>query len=212
MSDEDAAALADQAVIDSQGSGGLKDMAQLQRGGPLQKLWTAFYSYFNVTYNLTAESYARTDFKSVPSVGRLAVDFMLLHTLPSAMATIMYQIVKGDCEDPECLAKQLVGDHIGYTLGMVLGLRELGGIASGFGYTGPSGINLFGEVAKAVKQWKQGEVDESWLKSTNKVAGILLHYPASQIERTIRGMYHMANGNTTNPMAPLVGPAYKDTR
>jgi hypothetical protein len=51
-----AIALADQGVLDSQGGGQIKDLAGIQRGGPLLKLWTAFYSYFNVTYNLRSRA------------------------------------------------------------------------------------------------------------------------------------------------------------
>jgi hypothetical protein len=49
-------ALEDQAVIYSQGSGQAKDMAEMQRGGPLMKLWTSFCSFFNTTSNLSVES------------------------------------------------------------------------------------------------------------------------------------------------------------
>jgi hypothetical protein len=38
-------------VIDSQGGGQIKDLASVQRGGPMLKLWTNFYSIFNVTFN-----------------------------------------------------------------------------------------------------------------------------------------------------------------
>ena len=50
--------MADQAVIDSQGSGMTKDLAGIERGGELAKLFTAYYSYMNTTYNLAANRIA----------------------------------------------------------------------------------------------------------------------------------------------------------
>ena len=46
-----AVAMADRAVLESQGGGQTKDMAQLQRKHPML---TMFYSYFSVTMNLAA--------------------------------------------------------------------------------------------------------------------------------------------------------------
>lgn len=79
-----AVAMADQAVRDAQGGGQVSDLAKIQRGGPLQKLFTNFYSFFNVTYNLTAESVAKTDFNKPGEVMRLATDFLLLYSVPAS--------------------------------------------------------------------------------------------------------------------------------
>lgn len=51
MTDDDAIYYADKMVRDTQGAGAAKDMAAIQRGGPVLKLFTMFYSYFNVLYN-----------------------------------------------------------------------------------------------------------------------------------------------------------------
>jgi hypothetical protein len=56
--EKSAVAQADQAVLDAQGGGQIKDLAGIQRGGPLLKLFTNFYSFFNTTYNLTGEPWA----------------------------------------------------------------------------------------------------------------------------------------------------------
>jgi hypothetical protein len=71
-------ALADQAVLDSQGGGQIKDLAGIQRGGPLMKLWTNFYSYFNVTYNLMAESVGETKLVGPKRLPLLAADVLML--------------------------------------------------------------------------------------------------------------------------------------
>ena len=44
------------------------------------------------------------------------------------------------------------------------------------------------------------------LKSLNSTAGILLHYPALQVERTVSGTVALVEGRTENPLA-LIGGA-----
>lgn len=51
MADQDAVYYADKMVRDTQGAGAAKDMASVQRGDPIWKLFTMFYSYFSVFYN-----------------------------------------------------------------------------------------------------------------------------------------------------------------
>ncbi|MBU6407979.1 MAG: hypothetical protein KGS44_12755 [Alphaproteobacteria bacterium] len=51
MADADASNYADKMVRDTQGAGSAKDLAAIQRGGEMLKLFTMFYSYFNVLYN-----------------------------------------------------------------------------------------------------------------------------------------------------------------
>ena len=50
-----AVALADQAVIDAQGSGQTKDLSAIERGGPALRLFTVFYSFMNTALNLGVE-------------------------------------------------------------------------------------------------------------------------------------------------------------
>jgi hypothetical protein len=45
--------------------------------------------------------------------------------------------------------------------------------------------------------------------SPPNASGVLFHYPAAQIDRTVRGMEAIANGETYNPLALAVGPPRK---
>lgn len=94
--DEDTAiALADQAVIDSQGSGQLKDLASVERGGAWSKLFTVFYSYQNTLFNSIATS-AMTKSKS-----RLAADLTLLVVVPAVMKYYLNQLTKPKRDDDD---------------------------------------------------------------------------------------------------------------
>jgi len=202
-----AIALADQAVIDSQGGGQIKDLARIQRGNQWLRLWTNFYSYFNVTYNRTAESIDKARFKDPLSVGRLASDMLMLYTVPALLATMMYELIRNECDgDLECIAENAAKDQVGYALGVLVGFRELGGLVSGFDYDGPSGSAFIAELGKLYKQAAQGEVDQSLVQTLNKVGGILFHYPASQTQRTANGILAISEGDTENPVRVLTGP------
>jgi hypothetical protein len=204
MTEDRAAALADQAVIDSQGGGQIKDLAKIQRGGPLLKLWTSFYSYFNVTYNLAAERTRATNFKNPAQIGALAVDYLMLFTVPAVLGALMKTVLKGDDEDE--LAATLAREQLNYLFGTLVGLRELGAAVQGFtGYTGPAGTRFFSEVTNLVKQVGQGEVDEAAIKAVANTAGTVFHLPTGQVVRTLDGIHALATGKTENPGALLVG-------
>ncbi len=203
-----AIALADQAVLDSQGGGQMKDLASIQRGGPMLKLWTNFYSYFNVTYNLTAESVARTKWKDPISIGRMAVDFMLLYTFPATATFLLKNAITGkDDEDGDTILKKLITENLNYMLGSMILLREFGSAISGYaGYQGPAGAGFFAAVGKLIKQSGQEEADAAFWRALNETAGILLHYPAGQVKRTSEGFVALQEGRTRNPLALIVGP------
>jgi hypothetical protein len=207
--DEDTAvAVADQAVRDSQGSGQIGDLAQIQRGSPYQKLFTNFYSFFNVTYNQLVESAAETRLAGPKRLPLLATDVLLLMVVPSVLGTILKNALKGD--DWDDLPEKLAKDELGYIFGLMVGLRELGGIISSDGRNNaPAGLRFAQEVSKLYAQAEQGEVDEAFLKSANNAAGILFHYPAGAVQRLVTGIQALANGDTKSPLAPVVGPPPK---
>lgn len=204
--DGTAIALADQAVRDAQGAGQISDLAGIQRGGALKKLFTTFYSFFNTTYNLAAERTRATRFTDPVAVARLAGDYLLLFVLPATLGAVLKGILKGDLEDdPEELAKKLVLENLGYLLGSVVGLRELGAALQDYRYAGAAGARIFSEANKLTQQVLDGEIDAGLLKALNQVGGILFHYPAGQVERTVSGALAIGEGRA-GPQAVLVGP------
>lgn len=206
-SEERAVALADQAVLDAQGGGQIKDLAAIQRGHPWWKLWTNFYSFFSTTYNRTHAAVSRTRWKSPASVGRLAVDMLLLYALPAALSTLLYELWRNECDgDEECLARKLAKDQVTYVMGTIVGLRELQAMFQPYGYGGPAGARAISEVTKLGQQVAQGEIDEAFLRAANKTGGILFHYPAGQIDATARGVTALATGETERITAIGFGP------
>lgn len=206
-----AIALADQAVIDTQGGGQIKDLAQAQRGGPGWKLFTNFYSYFNVLMNLTFEQ-TRKRHQDKEYIG-LASDYLMLMILPAVLGGLLRNALKGEDDEDEYL-KDALAELVGYPLGMFVGLREVAGAAQSiagvggpFQYGGPAGARVFAEIDKLGKQIGQGELDMALFKAANSTAGILFHYPAGQVNRLVDGVAALIEGKTSNPLAPFAGYA-----
>lgn len=205
-----AAALADQAVLDAQGGGQIKDLAEVQRGNPLLKLFTNFYSYFNVLYNLTTEQ-TKKRVKAKEYAGLMG-DYLLLMVVPAVLSAIIRNAVKGEDDEDEYV-KAIASELVGYPFGMFVGLREVAGAAQlaagvgnpAFGYSGPAGLRFFSEMNKLGVQVGQGELDMALFKSANNVGGLMFHYPASQVNRAVEGSAALIDGETQNPLAPFVG-------
>ena len=208
-------ALSDQAVIDSQGSGGTKDQSAIERGSPLQKFFTTFYSFFNTALNLGVQKTMNSESKA-----KLAADYLLLYSVPVVLAAALKDALtagdSGDWDDPEKLLKKLIGEQISYVFGLMMGVRELTGAVQaatntsqyGSDYSGPAGLRLLADFAKLGKQVGQSELDDSLRKSIINVAGELLRLPAAQINRTITGINALNEGKTQNPAAVITG--YQD--
>jgi hypothetical protein len=207
-----AVALADQAVIDAQGSGQTKDLAQVQRGSPLMKLFTNFYSYMNLTYNQISEEVGELRLKGPKHLPYFLIDVALVSFIPTTIAFLMREALTGgsDDEDDEALVIALIRENLGFFLGTMVGLREIGSMVStDMRYTSPAGLRVLSDAAGLKDQIVQGEADEALWRAVNRVAGAVLHYPAGQVDRTVRGFRALADGETSNPLVLLVGPERK---
>ena len=200
-------ALADQAVLDSQGGGQNKDMAAIQRTQPI---WTMFYSYFNTTLNLAAESTAQTNFKNPLAVAGWLSDMMLLMVIPALGPAMILALMRGDAcwEEGDC-ARELAQAQLGYTLGTVVGVRELSGVAQGYDYAGPPVGRVIVDLGRLGTQVKQGEVDEAATLSVVRLFGTALGIPTVQIIRSWRGWNAWAEGDAP-PTSILMGPPPND--
>jgi len=209
-----AIALADQAVLDSQSGGQIKDLAQVQRGGAALKLFTVFYGYFSASYNLGVERAKATNFRNPLDIMHLGWDFLMLYSVPAVLGMMLKEALQpGDEDDEEELATKLAGEQISYMMNMMVGLREAVGAVQYMtgtkqfdaSYGGPAGLRFFQELDKLGKQIGQGELDRALLRSTVNVMGITLHLPSAQANRTIDGVMALSEGETENPMAILMG-------
>lgn len=205
---ERAVQLANQAVIDTQGSGMVKDRARVERGQGWMQLWTALYSYMSVTLGQNLEALRKTNWKQPESIGRYIADFVFLNTLPILGSMFVFSILRGDSgDDDEGFGEKLAKEHLSYLMGQFIILREMQGFFKSYGdYMGPAGSSMISNIYRFVGQAKQMEADAALLRSLNRAAGALLQYPSNQLDRTVRGVRAILEGETSNILAPLVGP------
>ena len=202
---EAAARLADQAVLDTQGGGQVKDQSALERGGNLPKLFTVFYSYMNAALNQgVVQIYTQQNRM------RLAAELLLIWVIPNVLTVLMKEaLVPGD--DGEDLAKKLAKEQISFMLGLFVGARELsslGAIVTGskdFGYSGVGGTRVISDALRFAKQARQGEADEAFVRASINFSGSLFGLPAAQANRSLKGYRALKEGKTDNPAALLFG-------
>jgi len=72
-------------------------------------------------------------------------------------------------------------------------------------YTGPAGLRVVADAIKFSQQARQGEFDDAFRKALVNAAGSTMGLPAAQINRSITGAKALAEGETENPAALVLG-------
>ena len=201
FSDADAVAIADQAVIDTQGSGLTKDLSQVERD-QATRIFTVFYSFMNTILNLEY-----TSLKAKNSLAKKAEVLALLSLAVPILNAVMRSALKpGEDEDKwgadgwyKTIGREIVNHH----LGLFVGAREFQ--MSGFAYTGPVGLHIIEDYRKLGEQIAQGEADNALRKALINAFGATAGAPSVAINRVIDGAQAMADGDTANPAVMAFG-------
>jgi hypothetical protein len=206
--DEDTAiALADQGVIDSQGGGEEKDLADIERGNNLTKLFTVFYGFMNTTLNM-----AYSTAKTKDTTAKKAFNLMMVLMVPAVLGSIMHDALTPDSgdDDDEGLAEKLIREQLSFLAGLFVMVREVAPVITGNkrGYSGPAGLTAFSDLTGLAAQAEQLEADDALRKQLITFVGDVTGLPAVQINRTITGTTALVEGKTDNPMA--IGFGFKN--
>ena len=205
--------IADQTVIDTQGSGMVKDLSGVERGGAGAKLFTVFYVYMNTVYNMAAVE-TMTEKKR----GKLAAKYVMLFVVPVVLGYAIKQLLRPKKDDDdefdlEQMAKDLSIEQIEYLMGTMVVAREFSQIAKtmidpsapSMGYSGPAGLRTIKDTYTAATQFGQGEFDSAFRKSAINLIGDISGLPSAQVNRTIDGIEALMEDETTDIRAPLFG-------
>jgi hypothetical protein len=186
--------IADQFVIDSQGSGALKDLSRVQTGSEFHKIWSTFYHFFNTTLNLNMMALGRA--KKTGDWGRYVTDFLLLNNVPALITSGLYAGIAqlSGQEDQFKTTKSmlwqiLAKDQIAFMMNQVAFVRELSGAFNGFDYNGPAGQRGITEMANLFSQVLDFEADRGLARAAVTFTGIGLHLPGGQAWKTFEGIY-----------------------
>ena len=198
----DAVAQADQAVIDSQGSGLNKDLSAVERGGEWRRLFTVYYSYMNAVLNLEINALT-----SKRSLGYKAGTVLMLSALMPILDAALNSLLKPGDDDkwdrenlPETLGKAVFNGLTGH----FFALRELQWSGYG-GYSGPTGLRGIKDAYNLIDQTAQGELDDGLRRALINTAGSWFGLPSAQINRSWDGLEALAADETDNPLALAFG-------
>ena len=198
---QDAVAHADQAVIDSQGSGMTKDLAAIERGGEWRKLFTVYYGFMNTVLNLEVNALT-----AKRSLGYKAGTVLMLSVaMPIIDAALSDLLKPGDSDDwDEDHWQASVGKAVANSLtGHFFALRELQ--FGGRSYSGPTGTRSIADAYKLIEQTRQGELDDGFRRALINIAGSWYGLPSAQINRSWDGFEALDDGKTDNPLALIFG-------
>jgi hypothetical protein len=216
-SEKESVFVADQTVIDTQGSGRVQDLSSAMRGGKKQsayaKLFTPFYQYSNTMYSLFG-----AQMRTAPSYGKAAKDAFLILTVGAIVEELIRYALRPSPEDeePEDFIKKLAANQIDFVVGLPFGIREFRGAGSLIvgtedgvqSYRGPSGLRIVTDANQAIVQARQGEFDAAFRRSMINLLGTTVGIPSAQINSTIDGIEALVEGEVTGPtaiVAPLTG-------
>jgi len=123
LSEKDAIALGDSAVRMSQGSGSMKDLSRIQRGTPLGKLFTMFFSYFNVYYAMSNRTVQLRKEGKINSF-QAFMQFVYITIIPAVLSELM--LGRGPDEDDDESWAAWTAETIGtYPFLGFVGLRDV---------------------------------------------------------------------------------------
>ena len=200
QSGEDAVGIADQAVIDTQGSGMTKDLSAIERDG-YGKAFTVFYSYMNAILNLE-----HVALRSKDSIAKKAEAVILLSLGVPILSAMFRSLLKpGDSDDWDkdnwwrTIGREIINHH----LGLFALTREFQ--IGRFDYKGPVGLHIFADAGKFVNQLSQGEFDKALLKAGIGLLGATTGIPSAAINRIVDGLDALQSGETHNPAVLLYG-------
>lgn len=198
---QDAVAHADQAVIDSQGSGMTKDLAAIERGGEWRKLFTVYYGFMNTVLNLEVNALT-----SKRSLGYKAGTVLMLSVaMPIIDAALSDLLKPGDSDDwDEDHWQASVGKAVANSLtGHFFALRELQ--FGGRSYSGPTGTRSIADAYKLIEQTRQGELDDGFRRALINIAGSWYGLPSAQLNRAWDGFEALDDDKTDNPLSLIFG-------
>ena len=176
---------------------------QVERGGPLSRIFTVFYTFFNSILNTVMVS------KHTKSKMGFATDALLLLCFQPVIETFLREGIKAGVAgaDPDDWWEKSVEEApwsvLDFNLGLFVFLREFAGITDS--YTGPSGMKKFQDVRRFAQQVEQGDFDTAFWKSLTNMTGAIFGLPAAPITRAMTGIDALERGKTDNPLAVIFG-------
>lgn len=197
---------ADSIVRQTQGAGGVKDLATVQRGNEAFKLFTMFYSYFSVLYNQFAKTYK--EFRVNGGIGRFVASMMLLWFVPAVLEDLLLGRGPEDDADDEEWIKWALKKEATYPFQSVILLRDVINGMDQYGYEPSAAFDAFEQLARAGRlatltaTGDKEDLTRADVKGLVQTTGYAFHLPTRQLWTTGEYFYDWMTGNT-EPSNPI---------
>lgn len=185
---------ADSIVRTTQSAGGAKDLARIQRGSEYHRIFTMFYSYFSVLYNLFKRRFQIT--RGINDVPRFAASMFYLWFVPAVLSELVAGRGPEDEDEwPAWAARHLIS----YPFQAVVGLRDLVNAMGPYGYEASPAFDAFEQTVKAAKGIAEAAfTDEEFEAGDAKALALATGYwgvlPARQMWITGSYLYDWMTG------------------
>ncbi|WP_299076791.1 hypothetical protein [uncultured Fretibacterium sp.] len=188
-------------------AGAVKDLAQVERGGPTRRLFTMYYSAFGSLYQMFREQMTRAGREGIPGKVKLAAFCFMMFTVQSALEDLVKgRAPLGDDEDDDSVEKWLLRGTFSTFSSMFPIVRD---VASGTTLLGGAGkfrpssaleagtafIKAVDSGAKAVADvWNEEDVEaERVVKNMVEAGGYAFGLPSVQLLRWYKTFVRWAN-------------------
>lgn len=141
---------ADSILRKSQSAGGAKDLAGIQQGHPLLKMFTTFYSYFNVLFNLLARRFQMMNWRRPADYPRFVASMLTLWFMPAVLSEIVAGRGPDDDEDWDEYMKRTASLWATYPLQSVVFVRDVVNAAGPWGYDGPPALEAITKTGETL--------------------------------------------------------------
>ena len=189
--------LADQEIRLSQGSGSVKDLASVQRGGELMRMFVNFYSYFSVFYGQGTERVVQLKTGKI-TLPKAASSAFFLWFGPALISELI--AFRGPEEDEDWW-KWAAAELGRYPFMAVVGARDVMGHfinelqGKSFDFRLTPLADVFGTSAEApariIRDIAQGEIRRSTAKSAFQAISFWAPLPGRQTWITVEAIYDM---------------------
>lgn len=212
-SEEQAVALADRAVMNSQGSGRVGDLSAVERGGAWSKLFTVFYTFFNTALQLAVVSGKTND--TMKAAAKILTVCLVQPVMEYVLRELAGAALGQDDEDDDDdfwlkHTKGAASATFSFNMSMFFGVREFASAMGDYQYRGPTGLRKvvdFGKAAKSAEGilFEDKDFTESALRNFISAFGSFSGIPVSPINKAIKGYNLIEDGKSDSYFSLVTG-------
>ena len=195
---------ADSIVRRSQSSGSAKDLAAIQTHSPLMKMFTMFYTYFSVLYNLFQRSGSLGKGRRIEDLPRFAASMFYLWFAPAVLSELVAGRGPDDDEDWGEWFTRTIPEWAFYPAFSVVGVRDVVSMMRGYGYSASAALDAPASLGPAARTaWRtvdqfiiedDKDLTRADVRAVVMAIGYWGHMPARQMWITGEYLYDWMTG------------------